>query len=89
MTEKDFLAQMKQAGDALITFRSAVSKKMKYHMGTLDLTTKYITKNPKPKTYKNNKRILIWAWDVDAYKFIDPKSVVEIRPLSTILNNEH
>ena len=74
-------------GDAVITYRSAKSKKLKYNVCTLDFSTPYIkTKRNRAKESKEN--LLLFCWDTDSYRLLKPKNVTSVVPLSSILKNE-
>lgn len=42
MKKQDFISQVKNCGDAIITYRSTNSRKLKYNVCTLDFDNKYI-----------------------------------------------
>lgn len=79
------------AGDACIHFISPVSGKEKYTVGTIDFSTKYIA--DKLKSLKTSKAtapesILIFAWDTDSFKQVDPFTVTKIEPLNQMIQND-
>ena len=74
-------------GDAVITYRSENSNKLKYNVCTLDFSTPYIkTKRNRAKESKEN--LLLFCWDTDSYRLLKPKNVTSVVPLSSILKNE-
>lgn len=90
-TKEEFSKVMDNAGDACIHFISPVSNKEKYTVGTLDFTTPYIRnklstlKTGKPKA---DECILIFSWDTDSFKQIDPSTVIKVEPLSHMIQND-
>lgn len=91
-TKQEFIKQMEIVDDGCIHFKSAVSGKEKYTMGTLNFETKYVRdklSNLKTNKPKSDDCVLIFSWDTDSFKQIDPTSVIKIEPLSSILQNDH
>ena len=87
MTKDEFIRTVKDCGDAIITYRSTNSRKLKYNVCTLDFSTPYIqTKRNRARPTKDT--ILLWCWDTDSYRLLRPKNVTSIVPLSRILKNE-
>jgi hypothetical protein len=90
-TKEEFVKQLDIAGDACIHFISAISGKEKYVVGTMDFTTKYIDekfkklKSSKPKAEGS---VLIFSWDTDSFKQVDPATVLKIEPLNQMILNE-
>ena len=84
-----FLEKMASAGDAVITYRSPVSKKLKYNVCTLEFNScEYIKeKNKKKNITVKEDCILLFCWDTDSFRQINIEAVTNIQPLSTILRN--
>ena len=84
-----FLEKMESAGDAVITYRSPVSKKLKYNVCTLEFNScEYIKeKNKKKNITVKEDCILLFCWDTDSFRPINIEAVTNIQPLSTILRN--
>jgi hypothetical protein len=80
---------MESAGDAVITYRSPVSKKLKYNVCTLEFDScEYIKeKNKKKNITVKEDCILLFCWDTDSFRQINIEAVTNIQPLSTILRN--
>jgi hypothetical protein len=74
-------------GDAIITYRSKNSNKLKYNVCTVDFSTEYI-KNKNNRAKEDDKTLLLFCWDTDSYRLLDPESVTSVAPLSSILKNE-
>lgn len=74
-------------GDAIITYRSTNSNKLKYNVCTLDFSTKYIQEK-KNRAKENDNNILLFCWDTDSYRLLKPNNITSIVPLSSVLRNE-
>ena len=85
--KKQELAQLvHNYGDAVITYRSEHSKKLKYNVCTLDFSTKYIQEK-KNRAKETDNNILLFCWDTDSYRLLNPENITSIVPLSSILRN--
>jgi len=73
-------------GDAIITYRSEHSKKLKYNVCTLDFSTPYIS-GKKNRAKETEDTLLFFCWDTDSYRLLRPSSVSSVVPLSSILKN--
>ena len=86
--KKQELAQLvHEYGDAIITYRSAHSKKLKYNVCTLDFSTPYIQEN-RNRAKETEETILLFCWDTDSYRLLRPANVTSVVPLSSVLRNE-
>jgi len=86
--KKQELAQIvHDYGDAIITYRSEHSKKLKYNVCTLDFTTPYIQKK-KNRAKETADTLLFFCWDTDSYRLLRPANVTSVVPLSSVLKNE-
>jgi len=85
--KEDLKAVVRNYGDAIITYRSENSKKLKYNVCTLDFTTEYI-QNKKSRTKENDSTVLFFCWDTDSYRLLKPKNVTSVVPLSSVLKNQ-
>ena len=86
--KKQELAQLvHEYGDAIITYRSAHSKKLKYNVCTLDFSTPYI-KDKRNRAKETEETLLLFCWDTDSYRLLRPANVSSVVPLSSILRNE-
>ena len=74
-------------GDAVITYRSENSNKLKYNVCTLDFSTPYI-QNKKNRAKESEKTLLLFCWDTDSFRLLKPKNVTSVVPLSSVLKNE-
>jgi len=73
-------------GDAVVTYRSENSNKLKYNVCTMDFSTPYI-KTKKNRAKETRDTILTFCWDTDSYRLLRPSNIVTIVPLSSILKN--
>ena len=86
--KKQELAQLvHDYGDAIISYRSERSKKLKYNVCTLDFTTPYI-KGKKNRAKETDDTLLFFCWDTDSYRILRPANVSSVVPLSSVLKNE-
>ena len=86
--KKEELAQLvDDYGDAVITYRSENSNKLKYNVCTLDFSTPYI-QNKKNRAKESEKTLLLFCWDTDSFRLLKPDNVTSVVPLSSILKNE-
>jgi hypothetical protein len=82
----EFLRTVSDCGDAIITYRSTNSRKLKYNVCTLDFDNKYI-QSKKNRAKETSDSVLLFCWDTDSYRLLQPKNVTSIQPLSSILRN--
>ncbi len=86
--KKQELAQLvHEYGDAIITYRSAHSKKLKYNVCTLDFSTPYIQEK-RNRAKETEETLLLFCWDTDSYRLLRPANVTSVVPLSSVLRNE-
>lgn len=87
MKKEDFKKLLEEYGDAVITYRSPNSNKVKYNVCTIDFNNDYIReKNNRAK--EGDSTVLMFCWDTDSYRLMDPENVTSVVPLSSILKNE-
>ena len=89
MVKDLFLTKMDIAGDAIITYRSPVSKKLKYNVCTLEFGSCAYILEKKQKKNINVKEghMLMFCWDTDSFRQLNIESVSNVQPLGTILRN--
>lgn len=87
MKKEEFLRTVSDCGDAIITYRSTNSRKLKYNVCTLDFDNKYI-QSKKNRAKETPDSVLLFCWDTDSYRLLQPKNVTSIQPLSSILRNK-
>ena len=84
---KEALAKLvTEYGDAIITYRSENSKKLKYNVCTLDFSTPYI-QNKKNRAKGSDGTLLLFCWDTESYRLLKPENVTSVIPLSSVLQN--
>jgi len=84
MNKEVFTKLMRQYGDAYVTYVSPNSKKEKFNVATTDLDNEYIKSKPLSLTLDEEKTLL-FCWDTDSYRQIDPAAVIRVEPLSAEL----
>jgi len=84
--KEELTVLMLEYGDAIITFRSEHSKKLKYNVCTLDFTTPYIN-NKKNRAKETDETLLLFCWDTDSYRLLKPNNVTSVMPLASVLRN--
>ena len=87
MKKDEFVRAVSDCGDAIITYRSTNSRKLKYNVCTLDFDNKYI-QSKKNRAKETNDTVLLFCWDTDSYRLLQPKNVTSIQPLSSVLRNK-
>ena len=86
MKKEDLAKLVTDYGDAIITYRSENSKKLKYNVCTLDFSTPYI-QTKKNRAKESDRTLLLFCWDTDSYRLLKPNNVTSVVPLSSILRN--
>ena len=88
IVKKDELAKLvDEYGDAIITYRSENSKKLKYNVCTLDFSTQYI-RDKKNRAKESPETLLLFCWDTDSYRLLKPTNVTSVVPLASVLKND-
>ena len=87
MKKQELADLVQEYGDAIITYRSEKSRKLKYNVCTLDFTTPYIQKK-KNRAKESEDTLLFFCWDTDSYRLLRPANVSSVVPLSSVLKNE-
>ena len=87
MKKQELAHLVRDYGDAIITYRSEHSRKLKYNVCTLDFSTPYIQEK-KNRAVESEDTMLFFCWDTDSYRFLKPSSVSSVVPLASILKNE-
>ena len=87
MKKEDLADLVNDYGDAVITYRSENSNKLKYNVCTLDFSTPYI-QNKKNRAKGSDGTLLLFCWDTDSYRLLKPDNVTSVVPLSSVLKNE-
>ena len=87
MKKEDLADLVKDCGDAIITYRSENSNKLKYNVCTLDFSTPYI-QDKKIRAKESDSTLLLFCWDTDSYRLLKPENVTSVIPLASVLQNE-
>ncbi len=87
MRKQELANLVTEYGDAIITYKSENSKKLKYNVCTLDFSTPYIQKKVN-RAKESEGTLLLFCWDTDSYRLLKPSNVKSVVPLSSILKNE-
>ena len=86
MKKQDLAELVSEYGDAIITYRSENSKKLKYNVCTLDFSTEYIKKK-KNRAKESQGTLLLFCWDTDSYRLLKPENITSVVPLASTLKN--
>lgn len=84
MTKEELIALVREYGDAIINYRSAESNKLKYNVCCIDFDNPYI-QDKQNRAKETDETVLMWCWDVDAYRLIKALNVTSVVPLSNVL----
>ncbi len=87
MEKEELIRLLNEYGDAVITYRSKISRKLKYNVCTLDFNLSYI-QNKMNRAKESEDTLLLFCWDTDSYRLLTPREVTSVIPLSSILKNE-
>jgi hypothetical protein len=87
VTKDELIRLVTEYGDAIITYRSEQSKKLKYNVCTLDFSTPYIQQK-KTRTKESKDTLLFFCWDTDSYRILKPKNITTVVPLASVLKND-
>ena len=87
MRKQELANLVTEYGDAIITYKSENSKKLKYNVCTLDFSTPYIQKKVN-RAKESEGTLLLFCWDTDSYRLLKPSNVKSVVPLASILKNE-
>lgn len=84
MTKEELISVVRDYGDAIINYRSAESNKLKYNVCTLDFDNDYIQQKQN-RAREDEDTVMLYCWDVDAYRKIRAANVTSVVPLSNAL----
>lgn len=87
MKKEELKKRLDEAGDAIITYRSQNSRKLKYNVCTNDFSTKYIQEK-RNRAKETNNTVLLFCWDTDSYRILVPDNVTSIVPLNRVIKND-
>ena len=86
MKKEELARLVDEYGDAVITFRSENSNKLKYNVCTLDFSTPYIQQK-KNRAKETEQTLLLFCWDTDSFRLRKPQNVTSVVPLASVLKN--
>ncbi len=84
MKKEEILKKVEEAGDAVITYKSKNSKKLKYNICTLDFDCEYIKAKPN-KTKSSDEDVVFFCWDTDSYRILSCSAITSVVPLNYYL----
>ena len=87
MKKEELRALLDSYGDAVITYRSENSNKIKYNVCCIDFDNKYIQQKSN-RAKETDDTLLMFCWDTDSYRLMKPENVTSVVPLSSILKND-
>ena len=87
MKKEELRSIVTDYGDAVITYRSTNSRKLKYNVCTVDFDNKYI-QSKRNRAKEGEDTLLLFCWDTDSYRLLLPKNVTRVESLSSVLRNE-
>ena len=83
MKKEELADLVNEYGDAIITYRSENSGKLKYNVCTLDFSTPYIQKK-KNRAKESPETLLLFCWDTDSYRLLKPDNVTSVVGLASV-----
>jgi len=86
VTKPELLSKIKECEDAIVSYRSSVSQKLKYNVVTLNFYNDYI-QSKTLKVTEEDDTLLVFSWDSDSFKLLKVDSVTTVVPLSSYLKN--
>jgi hypothetical protein len=86
--KEELVRLLRDYGDAVITYRSQNSRKLKYNVCTLDFDTPHI-QNKRNRAKESDSTLLTFCWDTNSYRLLVPNAVTSVVPLASILKNEN
>lgn len=86
MKKEELKSLVMEYGDAVITYRSKNSRKLKYNVCTLDFSTPYIQEK-RNRAEESADTLLLFCWDTDSYRLLYPKNITSVVPLANVLKN--
>ena len=87
MNKQEFKDTVTKYGDAVITYRSANSGKLKYNVCTSDFSTEYI-RQKRNRAKEGQHTVLLFCWDTDSYRILVPENVTSVVPLNRVIKND-
>ena len=86
MKKEELARLVDEYGDAVITYRSENSNKLKYNVCTLDFSTPYIQQK-KNRAKESEQTLLLFCWDTDSFRLLKTQIVTSVVSLGSVLKN--
>ena len=87
MKKEELKKRLDDSGDAIITYRSQNSRKLKYNVCTNDFSTVYI-RQKRNRAKEGQHTVLLFCWDTDSYRILVPENVTSVVPLNRVIKND-
>lgn len=87
MKKEEFCSLLETYGDAVVNYRSVTTNKLKYSVVTTNFHTDYIRKKYKKLKNVNEKNVVVFSWDEDRYKVINPDNITSVVPVSNMIGS--
>ena len=87
MKKEELKKRLDDSGDAIITYRSQNSRKLKYNVCTNDFSTEYI-RQKRNRAKEGQHTVLLFCWDTDSYRIFVPENVTSVVPLNRVIKND-
>lgn len=86
-TTESLTRALQFAGDAIVDYRNSTGAN-RYTVVTADFDNKYIQKKLSQRRRPFEETgIVVFSWDMDKFRVIDPATVTNVTPLSSVLKN--
>ena len=87
MKKEELKKRLEDSGDAIITYRSQNSRKLKYNVCTSDFSTEYI-RQKRNRAKEGQHTVLLFCLDTDSYRILVPENVTSVVPLNRVIKND-
>jgi hypothetical protein len=87
LEKEELKKRLEDSGDAIITYRSQNSRKLKYNVCTSDFSTEYI-RQKRNRAKEGQHTVLLFCWDTDSYRILVPENVTSVVPLNRVIKND-
>jgi len=87
MDKSELRRKIAEYGEAIVTFRSVNSKKLKYNVVTLDFDSCKHIRNKNTYAKEDGQTLLCFAWDTDTYRLLTCNQILTVVPLASVLKN--
>ena len=87
MKKEELADLVNEYGDAIITYRSENSGKLKYNVCTPGFLHTIHSKKKKNRAKESPETLLLFCWDTDSYRLLKPDNVTSVVGLASVLQN--